>query len=365
MTKQDFIFSLIRSALWQQPYPHFDMTPGEYHAVMEEAEKQCVQGLIIDCLRSNNMGLQKKCVIHMMKVNNALLAENRQLNKNVILLKKLFERYGITYLMVKGQSLSTLYPKPELRVPGDIDCYIKKIDFEKALLIIENNWGCRINSESRHRQHRSFEYQNNDFELHFQLATFANRRSQFYFNNLIENQERTTVCINEDKVCTLDPTLNAVYIFIHLYHHFRTLGVALRQLCDWAMVLHHYQNEIDKRKVEEMLKTLGYIHAFAAFGSILVDKLGLPEEEFPIPITEKDRKYGAKALKHIIKHGNWGNYERKVHDSNTKLRNLENAKIQLVNYFSFFFLSPKENFYQLVYEMPRKAYSRLFNKHMY
>ena len=70
MTKQDFILSLVESGLWQKEMRHFDMSPNEYRAVMVEAEKQCVIGLVIDCLMFNNMGLQKQCVINMMKIKN-------------------------------------------------------------------------------------------------------------------------------------------------------------------------------------------------------------------------------------------------------------------------------------------------------
>ena len=137
MTKRDFIFTLLRSALWQQPLNHFVMSSWEYKEVMEDAEKQCVLGLVIDCLRSNNVTLKKKCVIHMLKLQNSLEKKNKLINDNLSELVNLLSGKGIRFAVVKGPSIGTLYPKPLLRGPGDIDFYVPAQDFQSAVDAIE------------------------------------------------------------------------------------------------------------------------------------------------------------------------------------------------------------------------------------
>jgi hypothetical protein len=66
------------------------------------------------------------------------------------------------------------------------------------------------------------------------------------WDSLIEKewQEKYFVEIDGVKVRTLSPTLNAAYVFIHLFFHFIREGVSLRPFCDWAIVLHYYYSGI-------------------------------------------------------------------------------------------------------------------------
>ena len=351
MTKSDFIFMLVRSALWKQSLEHFDMTPWEYKAVMEDAEKQCVTGLITDCLRRNNMGLQKKCVIHMLKLQKALTAENKRINGNLRLLLALLESKGIRPSVVKGQSIGAFYPSPELRVPGDIDFFVKEEHFERALQTIEQEWLGQDADRSRIFKEFHFEYNGTNMELHKNLLLFSSKKLMRYFTQLAQTSSQSTVKVEDMEVPTLEPTLNVFYTFCHLYHHFRMEGVAVRQLCDMAILLHAHRDDLDRDRLTEILRKTGYTNAFKAFGTILINKIGLPEDEFPFAVREKDQKRGQKVLKEILRSGNWGQYGRKTHKENL-MHTLETGKIEIMNNIRFFRLSPQENFAQLTRNVP-------------
>lgn len=337
MTKQDFIFSLIRSALWQKPYPHFDMTPWEYRAVMDEAEKQCVQGLIIDCLRSNNMGLQKKCVINMMQMYNSLVAENRNLCENVAKLGLLLDDAGIEYVVMKGQTLAQLYPKPELRVPGDIDFWVK--DYIQTKDVLKSKWNIDLPDRVLEKE-ISFEYAGNTFELHLEFVDFGSSTHQkrwITFNN----RPSSIIKIGNQKVHVLEPTANVVYVFIHLFYHFIREGIGIRHLCDLAICLDHYKNEINHEDLKYILDSLGMAKAFRCFGWILKAKLGL--SSFPFEISEKEEEMGKKILRDVWGGGNFGKYNRKKIYSNSKLLyKYETMSFILRNSVKYFWLSPKE-----------------------
>ena len=215
MTKQDFILSLVESGLWQKEMRHFDMSPAEYRAVMIEAEKQCVLGLVIDCLISNNMGLTKKCVIHMMKTKNTLEIENKRLNENVIALNKLLKENDINYVVVKGQVVASLYPKPLLRVPGDIDFYIPCNYFKKATDVLNMAWGLKLNGDSL-KMHQDFNYNSDHFEIHSFLKYFPNAKRQKLFNDIIDRYPFDQILVSEIAINTLNPTLNVFYTFVEL-----------------------------------------------------------------------------------------------------------------------------------------------------
>ncbi len=361
MTKQEFIFTLIRSGLWQQKIEHFDMTPFEYKAVMVEAEKQCVAGLVIDCLRMNNMGLQKKCVIHMMKVHNSLKLENKRLDDNVITLHHILNDKGIEYVVVKGQVVGSLYPKPHMRVPGDIDFYVPPKFFQNAVDALNEKWDVNLDG-SRKKMHLAFKYNGNNFEMHRYLKYFPNKKRLKRFNDIIDRYPFDELLVSGTKIKTLNPTLNVFYTFVHLYGHFIKLGVALRQLCDLAILLHELREQIDDELLLELLRQFGYTRAFKAIGSIMVDQLGLPATDFPLQITSKDKRMGIKVLRLIWKHGNWGEYERSYKKSDKNFTYFwEKTYYRVYNQILFFQLSPKENFTLLFSELPKKAKKQVQN----
>lgn len=343
MTKNDFIFMLVRSALWQKPLDHFNMTPWEYKEVMEVAEKQCVTGLMIDCLKSNGVNLQKKCVVHMLKLQNSLTKTNRLLNEGVVELSKLFNEHQIRYAIVKGQTIAALYPKPELRVPGDIDFWVAPKDISKAITVLNQAWDTHLIEEKFGLKHMGFKRRGFHYELHKKLLALTTKKNVKYLDQLIELKGPYSINVGGyDMVMTAEPTVNVLYTFCHLFHHLRMEGLAWRQLCDWAVMMKHYQTEIDNALLLEYLKTMGYTKAYAAFGSILVRKLGLPESDFPLPITTKDEKRGNKILEDILKHGNWGIYDSNIGDKHILKNKIKFWSSGIVRNFKYLDLAPKE-----------------------
>lgn len=359
MKKNDFIFMMMRSALWQTPIDHFNMTPWEYKEVITYAEKQCVLGLVTDCMRTNNFGLQKKCVIHMIKIQNSLELENRHINSNMEKLVSLLDENMVDYVVVKGQTLASFYPKPLLRVPGDIDFYVHEKDVERVKQLVQEHWGVDIRplSVDEHK-HFPFRYEGTNFEMHYRLTNFSFPPHQRYFDQLVDTMPRNLVKVGNTEVRILQPTLNIYYTFVHLYHHLRKEGVALRQLCDVAIIIRHYYGQINCTFLEEILEKTGYKKAFAAFGSIMVDKLGLTEDEYPVPITASDRKWGEIILGEILQHGNWGKYERETREKKWSIgHSIGTARLLVSRYFRYFSLTPKENLAFLCITVPQLFYA--------
>ena len=129
-------------------------------------------------------------------------------------------------------------------------------------------------------------------------------------------------------------------------------GIGLRQLCDWAVFLNHYRNEIDSNEVEKILNKLGYTKAYCAFGSILIDKLGLEKDAFPLPVNDNDRRWGKKVLKVIYHGGNFGWNNRKINKTGL-LHSIETGFIAMSHTIKFMSLSPLENLMYIPNEMYR------------
>ena len=334
---------LVRSALWQQPLDHFNMTPWEYKEVMEVAEKQCVTGLVTDCLKSNDVNLQKKCVVHMLQLQNSLIKTNRLLDEGVVELSRLFNEHHIRFAIVKGQTIAAFYPKPQLRVPGDIDFWVAPEDISKAIAVLNQAWNTQLKEEKFGLKHMGFKRNGFDYELHKKLLALTTKKNVGFLDHLVETEPLCPITIGDyDKVMTPNPTVNTLYTFCHLFHHLRIEGLAWRQLCDWAVLMKHYQSQIDNKKLLDYLETMGYTKAYSAFGSIIVKKLGFPKEDFPLPITEKDNKWGNKILEDILKHGNWGKYDSSIGDKHILSNKIKFWFFGISRYFKYFGLAPKE-----------------------
>ena len=291
----------------------------------------------------------------MMKVHNSLELENKRLDDNVIALHHILSDKGIDYIVVKGQVVGSLYPKPHMRVPGDIDFYVPPKFFQNAVDALNEKWDVNLDG-SRKKMHQAFKYNGNNFEMHRYLKYFPNKKRLKRFNDIIDRYPFDELSVSGTKIQTLNPTLSVFYTFVHLYGHFIELGVALRQLCDLAVLLHEQRERIDDELLLKLLKQFGYTRAFKAIGSIMVDQLGLPSADFPLQITSKDKRMGIRVLRLIWKHGNWGEYERSYNKSDKNFTYfIGKTYFRIYIQVLFFRLSPMENFTLLFSELPRKV----------
>src|SRR5574344_1903418 len=103
--------------------------------------------------------------------------------------------------------------------------------------------------------------------------------------------------------------------------------------------------------------------AYCAFGSILIDKLGLEKDAFPLLVSENDRRWGKKVLKVIYRGGNFGWNNRKINKIGL-LHSIETGFIAISHTIKFMSLSPLENSMYIPHEMYRsmRKYIRIGKK---
>lgn len=106
------------------------------------------------------------------------------------------------------------------------------------------------------------------------------------------------------------------------------------------MVLHHYREVIDCNRLLRILLDLNIFDAYCAFGTILVDKLGLPLHELPFPIGDEDRKLQRELLEDMFKGGNFGMLNHEA-SSSWKYKT-ETFRVALRNSFKYYRLCPSE-----------------------
>ena len=333
------LFSLLRSSLWGEAFQG-EVSKEEFARVLKLAKEQTVYGLVFDAISQLKGNYDKRLVFEGLSVSQTIQGQNERVNKELKEMVRMFDESCINYLVVKGQTYSVLYPKSELRMAGDIDFLIHQ-EYHSVKCLIEQQFLVNL-PENVIEGEIEFIHNNVPFELHTRLRTYAKKKHQAVWDALMEKewQEKYYVEIEGVKVRTLSPTLNAADVFIHLFFHFIREGVSLRQLCDWAMVLHHYKDEIDKEELAQLLSDLDLIDACRAFGTILTDKLGLPVSEFPMSLGETDRKWQVKLLKDRFGGGNFGKLHHQA--QNSWRFKIETLQLTIRNTLRYYRLCPSE-----------------------
>jgi len=343
------LFEILRSELWGTGLSFSQLSHSEFEELMALAGEQTVTGLVGDCLIKNNIKLEREDALSLFAKLKAIEKRNAHVNENLVSFVNFMERKGVDYIIVKGQVAGALYPNPDARMSGDVDLYFVGDNYEKIKGLVEQRLGKQL-SKLSDGKHVEFEVNNVVFELHEKLSRLATRKHQEYWDQMIDHailEGTDTVTIAGKEIKTLSATYNALYIFVHLFYHMTASGVGLRQLCDMmkslSPTLPHREgvSKIDKERLEEILKELGYLKAYKAMGAFLVEYLGLPEEEFPFTLTEKDRKWVETIKKNILKRGNFGRTGRKVKKLGV-LHSMETGYLNMAQTVTFYRLAPKE-----------------------
>ena len=271
-----------------------------------------------------------------------IVRRNTKTDDAVAWLAKSMHSNDIGFFVFKGQTVASYYPMPEIRTSGDVDFYLFKKDWDRAKSLLEKE----VTITDEHSgQHLEFTKDGVPFEMHYHTAVFASGSKQRYWDELIEsyfNEVLDHAKINDVEVPTLPPTLNAIYLFVHIYHHFLKEGIALRQFIDWMMFFEAKHDEIVVSELTAKLKRLGLLRAFKAFGAVLTEVLGMETKYFPYSLTDNDKKYVDRILAIVLRYGNFGKYGRKEQQGGWK-HSIETGLRSFRHITQFFWLSPAEN----------------------
>lgn len=317
MTTEQAFWTLLRAGLWNEAPQGFDapLTEEQWKALMKMAKEQTLIGVLYDGMNLLPADLQPPQSLRMtwFWTVNKIEQTNRLINRVLVDFVEKQETEGIKPLLLKGQSNAKYYPHPLHRQCGDIDLYIGRADYQKACALVRK-WGISGDDDEESPKHLQCAWRGVTIELHRLAAIFLWPSTQSYFlqwsEEVLETSEVTFIPTTEEKLVRV-PTIvfHVLFVFYHMYFHFLSSGVGLRQLCDIARLLHEYKNQLDIKELKERLEKLDLMHPWQVFGCLLVQKLGLPQEEFPFYQTVK--KKAEKVLKVIELEGNFGKYTKK------------------------------------------------------
>ena len=337
------LFGLLRCELWGERLPDGGYSAKDYLEIFAEARRQAVAGIVAQVLIDNNVALGAKGAMEVFGSQNQTRQRNAKINDEMGKFCSFLSRHGVKYVVVKGQTVAQSYRHPLARQSGDVDFYCDAENYGKAKALIEKQLGISLENFFAEK-HVEFKAGDVAYEMHSLLADFSSARHQRYWEDALAKElaaDIPFVDVNGVSVPTLSPTMNALYLFVHIFHHLIVSGIGLRQFCDWAVWLHSYKDEIDREALKRHLEGLGLLRAYRVLGVVLVDYLGLPADDFPLEISDKDRRRCRKVLQNIFRMGNFG-HSVKTHTKRGPVHVMETAWVALSQSVRFVNLAPSE-----------------------
>lgn len=343
------LFALLRNELWQENSVEVTLSEEDKKRLFEAAKKQAVIGLVANALIRNNAAIGREWAFKALTLTKQIEASNERINGELVKFANFMHTNKVEYRVVKGQTVATLYPNPLLRCSGDIDFYCDANNFNLTKNLVEKAIGKNVENNSA--KHIEFKMNGVQYELHSKLTEFSYGKHQEYWERILDRDIRENKCvvrINDTDVPVLSPTINALYIFCHIFYHLIINGIGLRQFCDLSLFLDRYKEDIDKEELDKHLRSLGIKKAFTATGYVLVELLGLKEESFPYSISKGDRKVGKRIVASVMEDGNWAREKHKVKKKGV-MHSIETGYISLMQSMKYVDVAPME----CILRMPR------------
>lgn len=236
---------------------------------------------------------------------------------------------GLSTLILKGFSLSALYPNPNLREFSDIDIFSGE-NYDTVNTCFSMH-GENVSSEDGH--HAYLKVDGISVEHHFAFYNTKVKRGlegpEEALRNLVVKDWRPTSLKGIYFPC---PVFTALFVGWHAYEHFLQEKIQLRHVIDWVFALKQLSESDAKILIETKGNTCwgGFMDTLTA---IALHHLNLPQEWFP-----QTESKAAKAVTPLREQKVWNdiiNTAQTPKSNYSNLRRIHIAKRMLKNNWKF------------------------------
>lgn len=280
----------------------------DWEAVFRESRHQSVtMQVFMDC--GKIPGIAQKLHDEIQAVLFRGMMKNSQVHAQHTFLHKLLSAHDISYVTLKGAASACYYPDPQSRAMGDVDFYVDRADFERALEVFRAE-GFEA-GELDHICHVVLKKKPMHMEMHHTPAGVPDGKAgEIIRGYLADLRERSRLLENPAVTCRCPSDFHhGLIMLMHLQHHLLAEGIGLRHLCDWAVFVGKFRGEEFPGLFRERLKAVG-LWKLARMLSLCASRyLGLPEQDWMWGEWDDDQT--ARALmQDILAGGNFGNKDR-------------------------------------------------------
>jgi len=284
------------------------LSDDEWYYLYRMSVKQAVVGVVFCGIQSLPRELMppKKLLMEWLTASMAIRKRNELLYYRSSQMCEHFVKKGHLCCVLKGQGNALMYKDKYCRTPGDIDLWLdggrRKIvnDVKQRFPNAEMSW-----------QHILYPiFSDVEVEVHyfpsFMLNFLSNNNLQFFFKQEKQSNITNKVYLpnGEGDLFVPKPYFNAVYQLTHIFRHYLTEGIGLRQFVDYYYVMKNLKSD-EREYVISTFKKVGIYKFARAVMYVETKMLGLGNEYL---VVSPDKKRGEQLLKEIASGGNFGKY---------------------------------------------------------
>lgn len=304
-------FELVKVGLWRNGNPDIRIDRNtDWQELYRLTTEQSVLGLALAGLEHSDIKPPKDLLLQWIGEVQLIEQRNKEMNAYVADLIEKLRKNDIYTLLVKGQGIAQCYEEPLWRVPGDVDLYLSKDNYEKAKVFLIP-LAQHIEAEDKNKLHQGMTIDGWIVELHGTMHTYISSRinkvndlvhHDIFFNGNVRSW-------NDNGVLVFLPSANndVIIVFNHFINHFYGEGVGLRQICDWCRLLWTYKDSLNHKGLKQRICKAGLMTEWKAFAAFAVDYLGMSEEAMPFYEHKLSlHRKAEKISKLMIETGNFG-----------------------------------------------------------
>lgn len=325
---QTQFLELMRAGLWGVAADPDNFKPDstDWRAVLRIAKEQTMMVVVTDGIETlpKELWPPKEVMMKLAMMRVKTSQAHQLLNSTIAQIVAALEAEGVHSVLLKGQGIAQNYRRPESRTCGDIDLYTGLGGYTRAYEIIDALHEGRPHKEAAECTHHLHTDLNGvEVEIHRQTSFLHGKRMDANFQEWSKQSldelfgsEALEMWDNGGTAVALAPaTYNAFFILHHAVRHMTTEGVGFRQICDWVMLLHRCNSQVEVQLLSRKLKELRMERIWAEFGRLAVNYLGLPADELPLaPANLAPTRRTHKLLQHIFISGNFGRFDANGRD---------------------------------------------------
>lgn len=196
-------------------------------------------------------------------------------------LLRVLEEAGVTPVVLKGYSLSVLYPEPTVRQSADLDIYVGLENENKAQEVLRA-YGVNVKERAAEAQEASCYFEPvGCIELHAWLMGKDDRTAWLANNPSGITQPFKIVTLeNGDCVRTLGDDDNMLFLALHFIKHFVKYGANLRNMLDVILFYRYYSKNCDCAAFWSKMKALRFGDLIRAIITAGIRFCSLPKDDF-------------------------------------------------------------------------------------
>lgn len=351
MNINTYFFDLIKVATENNEKLSAIPTTNEWVEIYKLAKRQTLVGVLFAAIEKlpAEQRPPRTLLLQWYGHTETIKAKNIQVNEDAIKICELIRNDGMKCLVLKGQGIATYYPDPSLRQCGDIDLWVKgglkKVknylqskEEVKGIIYTHMDYDAPVSTEVEVHHCPSYFY--NPLYL-YRMKRYFNSQTDL-FNNYIELPQ------DSGKIYIPTVEFNRFYILLHIYRHYFTEGIGLRQMLDYYYVTIKEDTEESKQRTINLFKKTGMIGFVGATMWVLQKVFGLEDKYL---ICNPDKKRGKQLLNEILIAGNFGKYDNRI-NKNSQNKLFLRAWISFKRKLKFIAYYPQE----ILFDIPMRTY---------